>query len=234
VGASRVAITGATGLIGSALADALRRRRHPGAAHHPQAAKAGPDDVVWDPAGHHRRGQARGRRRGRAPRRGADRRPALDRRDQAPHPRQPGQGTDLIARTLAELDDKPRCCSPGSAVGYYGDRGDEVLTEESTPGDDFLARGRDRLGGRRAAREGRGHPRDPPAHRGGARQGRAADRQGRAALPPRRRRAGRVRPQYVAWISLRTRSGRSRSCSTTTRCAAPSTSPRPTRRRTPS
>ncbi|NCT90060.1 TIGR01777 family protein [Cellulomonas sp. APG4] len=47
--------------------------------------------------------------------------------------------TALLARTLAELDDGPRVLLQGTAVGYYGDRGDEVLTEDSGPGRDFLA-----------------------------------------------------------------------------------------------
>lgn len=48
-------------------------------------------------------------------------------------------GTALIARTLAGLARKPSVllCITGS--GYYGDRGDERLTEESTPGTGFLA-----------------------------------------------------------------------------------------------
>jgi uncharacterized protein (TIGR01777 family) len=47
-------------------------------------------------------------------------------------------GTDLLARTLAQLDDRPATLLSGSAIGFYGDRGDEVLTEASAPGDGFL------------------------------------------------------------------------------------------------
>jgi uncharacterized protein (TIGR01777 family) len=49
------------------------------------------------------------------------------------------KGTTLLAETLAGLDRKPTVLVSGSAIGYYGDRGDEELTERSTPGDDFLA-----------------------------------------------------------------------------------------------
>ena len=48
-------------------------------------------------------------------------------------------GTTLLARTLAELARPPATLVSGSAIGYYGDRGDEVLTERSSPGHDFLA-----------------------------------------------------------------------------------------------
>jgi len=47
--------------------------------------------------------------------------------------------TDLLARTLAGLADPPAVFVSGSAVGYYGNRGDDVLTEDSAPGDDFVA-----------------------------------------------------------------------------------------------
>jgi uncharacterized protein (TIGR01777 family) len=49
------------------------------------------------------------------------------------------RGTALLARTAAELEPKPAVFVSGSAIGYYGDRGDEVLTEESASGDGFLA-----------------------------------------------------------------------------------------------
>jgi uncharacterized protein (TIGR01777 family) len=48
-------------------------------------------------------------------------------------------GTDLIARAVASLDRKPRVLVSAAGVNAYGDRGDEVLTEVSEPGDGFLA-----------------------------------------------------------------------------------------------
>jgi uncharacterized protein (TIGR01777 family) len=49
------------------------------------------------------------------------------------------QGTGLLARTIAGLDPKPRVFLSGSAVGFYGDGGDDVLTEESPQATGFLA-----------------------------------------------------------------------------------------------
>jgi hypothetical protein len=48
------------------------------------------------------------------------------------------EGTTLIARTIAQMDPKPVLISQ-SAIGYYGDRGAEGLDESSAPGTDFLA-----------------------------------------------------------------------------------------------
>jgi uncharacterized protein len=48
------------------------------------------------------------------------------------------RGTTLLATTLAGLDAPPRVLVSGSAIGYYGDRGDEVLSEASGPGSGFL------------------------------------------------------------------------------------------------
>ena len=48
------------------------------------------------------------------------------------------QGTELLAKLIHELDHPPQTLIVASAVGYYGDRGDEVLTESSAPGTGFL------------------------------------------------------------------------------------------------
>ncbi len=48
-------------------------------------------------------------------------------------------GTTLLARTLAELARPPSVLVSASAIGYYGDRGDEPLDEQSAPGNDFVA-----------------------------------------------------------------------------------------------
>jgi hypothetical protein len=48
-------------------------------------------------------------------------------------------GTALIATALASLTRRPRVLVCASASGYYGDRGEELLTEESPSGRGFLA-----------------------------------------------------------------------------------------------
>jgi len=47
-------------------------------------------------------------------------------------------GTHNLAQALAQANHKPQVFICSSAIGYYGDRGDEVLTEQSTPGIGFL------------------------------------------------------------------------------------------------
>lgn len=49
-------------------------------------------------------------------------------------------GTRLLSEALVAVGRRPRVLLSASAVGYYGDRGAEDLTEASAPGDDFLAR----------------------------------------------------------------------------------------------
>ena len=48
-------------------------------------------------------------------------------------------GTRNLVNTLAELKQKPDVFIASSAMGFYGDRGDDILTETSPPGDTFLA-----------------------------------------------------------------------------------------------
>jgi uncharacterized protein len=48
------------------------------------------------------------------------------------------QGTRSLAEALAQAPQRPRVLISASAIGYYGDRGEETLREESTSGEGFL------------------------------------------------------------------------------------------------
>jgi hypothetical protein len=49
------------------------------------------------------------------------------------------RGTEMIAKSIAAAEHKPRVFVSASGTGYYGHRKDEILTEESTVGRGFLA-----------------------------------------------------------------------------------------------
>jgi uncharacterized protein (TIGR01777 family) len=134
----KVLISGATGLIGSALIPELesgghqitRLTRSPGSG----------SDVGWNPdageidasrlEGHdavvHLAGESIGEGRWT---------PEKKRRIRESRTK----GTRLLAETIASLPEPPRVMVSASAVGYYGDRGNELLREDSGPGSDFLA-----------------------------------------------------------------------------------------------
>jgi uncharacterized protein len=138
-----VAITGASGLIGSALARSLRDDGHavrPFVRPGPPAQAAGAEAIRWDPAAGRIEGDALEGIDAVVHLAGAgigDKRWSPARKREIRESR--ARGTDLLARTLAGLSRPPAVFVSGSAVGYYGDRGDEVLTEQSPPGADFLA-----------------------------------------------------------------------------------------------
>ena len=49
------------------------------------------------------------------------------------------KGTSILSETLARLNRPPSLFLSASAIGYYGNRGDELLTETSAPANDFLS-----------------------------------------------------------------------------------------------
>ena len=49
------------------------------------------------------------------------------------------KGTRLLSEALARLKQRPKVLVSASAIGFYGNRGDEILTERSAAGEDFLA-----------------------------------------------------------------------------------------------
>jgi uncharacterized protein (TIGR01777 family) len=137
-----VVVTGSSGLIGSALIDALTH-----AGHHPirlvrdnSATAPDGDTLRWDPAAGtidaegfegvdavvHLAGESIASHRWTDEQK---RRILASRVD----------GTTLVAETLASRRNPPSALVSASAIGIYGDRGDAVLTESASPADTFLA-----------------------------------------------------------------------------------------------
>ncbi|MGZ4693050.1 MAG: TIGR01777 family oxidoreductase [Acidimicrobiales bacterium] len=135
-----VAITGSTGLISTALRRSLEADGHQVRPVVRRPVRSGESAVTWDPdAGTIDTGALEGvdavvhlAGAGIGDERWTDERKRVILESRT-------RGTGLLARTLAALDAKPSVLISGSAIGYYGDRGDETLTETSGPGNDFLA-----------------------------------------------------------------------------------------------
>ncbi|MBA3312429.1 MAG: TIGR01777 family oxidoreductase [Planctomycetota bacterium] len=136
LGAKRVLISGATGLVGSELSAFLTTGGHDVSSltRHPKAAT----DIAWSPADGavdtdrlagfdavvHLAGES-------IVGRWSEKKKRKIRESRV-------QGTRLLAESLARLADKPKVLVCASATGFYGDRGAEILTEESRPGAGFL------------------------------------------------------------------------------------------------
>ncbi|MEO8450155.1 MAG: TIGR01777 family oxidoreductase [Gemmatimonadota bacterium] len=138
VGPQTIAITGATGFIGRALSPLLTTGGHRVVRLVRRDPK--PGDVLWDPAADrldprslegvdaivHLAGEsiAGGRWTEEKKRRVIDSR---------------SRGTSLLARTLAQMDRPPAVLVCASAIGFYGDRGEDEMAEGSPRGKGFLA-----------------------------------------------------------------------------------------------
>lgn len=134
----RILVSGSHGLIGSALVERLEAGGHQ--VTRLVRGEAGASQVRWDPAagtidqagleGHdavvHLAGEGIGKHRWTADHKAK----VLDSRR---------TGTTVLAEAMATLTAPPKVMVSASAVGFYGDRGDEELTEESGPGSGFLA-----------------------------------------------------------------------------------------------
>lgn len=135
----RIAITGSSGFVGSAVARDLANRGHD-VVRLVRATADGPGTARWDPATGdldasalgaidavvHLAGENIAAGRWTA----ARKRAIADSR---------GPATERLCRSLAALPRRPRVLIAASATGIYGDRGDELLDERSAPGTGFLA-----------------------------------------------------------------------------------------------
>jgi uncharacterized protein (TIGR01777 family) len=135
----KIAVTGASGLIGSSLVPSLRRQGHEVVTLVRREPRA-PWEARWDPSS----GEV-----DLAPLHGTDGVVHLagagvgDRRWTEGYKRlilsSRVDGTRTLAEAVARLDPRPSVLVSGSAIGWYGDRGEELLDERSNGGESFLA-----------------------------------------------------------------------------------------------
>ena len=137
----KIAITGASGLIGRELSASLTADGHTVIPVVRRPVQQGTEAIVWNPATGsieaekfegvdgvvHLAGAGIGDKRWSD----AYKREILESRT---------KGTHLLATTLAGLAQPPKVLVSGSAIGYYGDTGDDAVDESAPAGDDFLAR----------------------------------------------------------------------------------------------
>jgi len=134
-----VLVTGASGFVGSALGPSLTAGGHAITRLVRSTPRPGQAEIPWDPAAH------------------SIPTPALEGFDAVVHLAGENiaarwtaekkarirdsrvQGTRLLCEALAQLIKPPKVLLCASAIGYYGDRGESTLREESAPGTGFLA-----------------------------------------------------------------------------------------------
>ncbi len=136
----KIAIAGASGLVGSHLSAFLKTGGHRVYRLVRRAPVPGADEIYWDPG----RGELDP-----AHLEGTDALVHLSGRSISSWRWTPAikrsieysrvASTHLLAETLAGMDEPPRTFICASAIGYYGDRGDETVDESSGPGTGFLA-----------------------------------------------------------------------------------------------
>lgn len=135
----KIAVTGASGFLGSALVPALRSDGHEVLRLVRRAGRA-PDEVRWDPAAGQLDGSAL---------RGVEAAISLagagvgDKRWRPAYKQVIRSSrvdtTSTLSRALAALDPPPRVLLSGSAIGYYGDTGARAIDESGPAGATFLA-----------------------------------------------------------------------------------------------
>lgn len=136
----KIVVSGASGFVGSALVDALRGHGHEVVRLVRRREQEAADAVFWKPA----EGVLDGARLGGtgalvhlAGESIAGGRWNVEVKERILESRT--RSTRLLAETAAALDPPPEVLVSASAIGYYGDRGDELLAEDATPGDGFLS-----------------------------------------------------------------------------------------------